>query len=157
LATTPVIPKSVFLYKTGVFFAQDDGAGHIVGPTLTVGTITYSTGVCSITFAVAPGVHPITANYLSSSAAVLTGGSVVYTTGVITGLTFASAPASGDLIVASYVPGVNAALVNPGGILRQLFHCGSDLLRLRGSGGGNVELLPPDLPRISQAYRFPVG
>jgi hypothetical protein len=140
LATTPAIPKSVFLYKTGVLIAQDDGAGNITGPGLT-GTITYSTGVCSITFGTAPGVHPITVNYLSSSTAVLTAGSVVYTTGVITGLTFATAPGTGDLITCSYVPGVNAALVNPGGILRQLFHCGSDLLRLRGSGGGNVELL----------------
>jgi hypothetical protein len=129
LATTPAIPKSVFIYVTGVLVAQDDGAGHITGSNLAgpiTGTIVYSTGVCSITFTAAPGVHPITVNYLSSSAAVLTAGSVVYTTGVITALTFASAPATGDLIVCSYVPGVNAVLVNPGGILRQLFHCGSD-------------------------------
>jgi hypothetical protein len=144
LATPPAIPKSLFIYVTGVLVAQDDGAGHITGSNAggpITGTITYSTGVCSITFTAAPGVHPITFNYLSSSAAVLTAGSVVYTTGVITGLTFASAPATRDLIVCSYVPGVNSHLVNPGGILRQLFHCGSELLRLRGSGGGNVELL----------------
>jgi hypothetical protein len=140
LATPPAIPKSVFLYKTGVLIAQDDGAGHITGPGVT-GTITYSTGICSITFGTAPGVHPITVNYLTSDTTVLSSGSVAYPTGVITAMTFASAPASGDLIVASYVPGVNAALVNPGGIMRQFFHCGSDLLRLRGSGGGNVELL----------------
>jgi hypothetical protein len=53
LASTPVSAGSIQVIS-GTVYAHDDGSGHIVGTGVTAGTINYTTGSISVTYAVAP-------------------------------------------------------------------------------------------------------
>ncbi len=66
-ASLPVIPGSVVI-AAGSVVATDDGAGNLTGTGVTAGTINYTTGVLSITYAVDPAVGlPITLSYSYTS------------------------------------------------------------------------------------------
>jgi hypothetical protein len=68
LSTTPVATGSLEVSYTiggSPYTAQDDGAGNIVGTYITSGSITYSTGVYSITFS--SSATGVTADYTSGN------------------------------------------------------------------------------------------
>jgi len=75
LAHTTVTANSVGIFVSGTLVGGDNGSGTFYGPNLT-GTITYSTGVSSITFSVghAPaGSAPITVQYIANGWGIGTG------------------------------------------------------------------------------------
>lgn len=64
----PVRPGSVQVFVSGVLVGTDNGSGVITGAGLTAGTVDYTTGAVSVTFAVAPAAVPTgTAAYSSEA------------------------------------------------------------------------------------------
>lgn len=70
MAWTPVNPKTISI-SDGTQHVTDDGLGHLVGNVNPAGvnTIDYSTGAFNVTFATAPAVGPITADYMYNNEA----------------------------------------------------------------------------------------
>ena len=101
----PISPGTLQI-TDGVEVFTDNGLGTLNGGAGGTGTINYTTGAISITFAVAVGVGvSITANYsLVNTLGLLSGdgtGTINYVTGAFTA-TFTAIPAAGTLIVDNY-------------------------------------------------------
>ena len=101
----PIVPGTLQIIA-GSQSMHDDGNGNLVGAVGATGTINYTTGAYSVTFAVAvaAGVQILASYNLPSTSGILSGngsGTINYVTGAFSA-TFATAPANGVLISDNY-------------------------------------------------------
>lgn len=106
LTFKPIQAGTLQIFNQGIESFSDNGLGILTGTAGGTGTINYTTGVWTATFAVAVGVGvPITANYsLPNTSGILSGngtGTINYVTGAFSA-TFTAAPATTATVSDNY-------------------------------------------------------
>lgn len=124
LGHTPIVPGTFIMYVNGIAVVTDAGgsgaSSSLFGPNVASGTINYTTGSVTITFINSPSNNaPITVSYslaiasdngsgslfgANTSSVNITAGSMVYSTGVVSGLTINFTPTANEVtILANYL------------------------------------------------------